>query len=160
MVVVVDSSPLIILAKIEQFELLHRLFGKIYIPDAVYKEVVERGKGRPGDREVKQAKWIERSTIQDNLAVQLLLSEIRDGDAESIVLAKEVNADLLILDDNKARIIAKLSKLNVRGTVALLIMGYNKGYITDFKLSMDNLIKKGFYIAEKTYQNILDETLK
>jgi len=54
--VVVDSTSLISLAKIEQIGILKALFGEITICEAVYNEVVILGRGRPGAEEVKNAK--------------------------------------------------------------------------------------------------------
>jgi len=43
-----DSSPLIHLAKIEALELISRLYSRVLIPPAVWREVVEESDGRPG----------------------------------------------------------------------------------------------------------------
>jgi hypothetical protein len=53
MIVVCDSSPLISLAAIGQFSLLHRLYGTLVIPQAVYDEVVVRGAGAAGAEEMQ-----------------------------------------------------------------------------------------------------------
>ncbi len=58
-VVVSDASPLINLARVNQFDLLATFYGQIVIPEAVYEEVVVRGEGRDGSREVKEATWID-----------------------------------------------------------------------------------------------------
>ncbi|MBF0606756.1 MAG: hypothetical protein HQL61_04270 [Magnetococcales bacterium] len=58
MVTVSNSSPLISLASIAEFDLLRLFFKEIYIPEAVYKEVVTQGQGRFGQKEVKNARWI------------------------------------------------------------------------------------------------------
>jgi predicted nucleic acid-binding protein len=50
-----DSSPLIHLAKIEALELLSRLYSRILIPPAVWREVVEESDGRPGAVEMQKA---------------------------------------------------------------------------------------------------------
>jgi predicted nucleic acid-binding protein len=46
--VISDSSTLIHLATIDQLDLLKEFFGKITIPTAVWREVVEQGQGRSG----------------------------------------------------------------------------------------------------------------
>jgi predicted nucleic acid-binding protein len=51
-IVIADSSCLIALSKIGELGLLERLFSHIFIPQAVYQEVVIRGEGRPGSKEV------------------------------------------------------------------------------------------------------------
>lgn len=60
MIVVADTSPIINLAAIGQLDLLNRLYGTLWIPDAVYREIAETGAGEPGSAEVQSLDWIER----------------------------------------------------------------------------------------------------
>jgi predicted nucleic acid-binding protein len=60
-----DSSPLIVLAKLDCFDLLRQIFTRIYISVEVYREVVVAGAGRPGSAEVEKADWIETKALQD-----------------------------------------------------------------------------------------------
>ena len=59
MIVVSDSTILIGLVKIGKLDLLKEIFSKLYIPEEVFKEVVERGKGKPGSKVIKESTWIE-----------------------------------------------------------------------------------------------------
>jgi predicted nucleic acid-binding protein len=52
MIVVSDTSPIINLAAVGQLELLHKIYGEIAIPQAVYHEIVVIGAGQPGATEV------------------------------------------------------------------------------------------------------------
>lgn len=78
-VVVSDASPLINLARVNQFHVLATFYGQIVIPQAVYEEVVVRGEGRDGNREVKEATWIDVRVPQDELAVRALGAESWEG---------------------------------------------------------------------------------
>jgi predicted nucleic acid-binding protein len=62
--VVADSSPLVILAKLGCFDLLKRLFPRLYISMEVHYEVVVSGAGLPGASEVAKAEWIEVKQLQ------------------------------------------------------------------------------------------------
>ena len=159
MIIVCDSGPLIALAKIERFDLLKSLFGRIYISERVWAEVVLKGRGKPGAQETEEAihLWIEKRDVQDRFAVEILLADLGMGEAETIVLAKELNADILLLDDWDARLKAQKAGLTVKGTVGVLIMGYDTGYIVDLKTELDNLRKRGFWLTEDVYQSILRE---
>lgn len=76
MIVVSDTTPLIGLATINQFELLYHLFGKVYIPQAVYDEAVVAGREEGGAKnEVSTADWIEVVAVEDRLAVDVLLDD-------------------------------------------------------------------------------------
>ncbi|MGI0134156.1 MAG: DUF3368 domain-containing protein, partial [Candidatus Micrarchaeaceae archaeon] len=59
MTAVADSSPLVILAKLDCFDFLNRLFPRVYISPEVHYEVVIAGASLPGASEVSKAEWIE-----------------------------------------------------------------------------------------------------
>jgi predicted nucleic acid-binding protein len=63
--VVSDSSPLVILTKLGYFDLLNRLFSRVYISAEVHDEVVVVGTGLPGAAEISNAKWIEVKQLQN-----------------------------------------------------------------------------------------------
>ena len=56
--IVSNSSPIIHLAKIDQLDLLRDFFGELIIPEAVYKECITEGKGRPEVSRIKQVSWL------------------------------------------------------------------------------------------------------
>lgn len=58
MTAVYNTTPLVNLASIGQFDLLRRLHTRLYVPDAVFREVTEEGAGRPGDAECREAEWL------------------------------------------------------------------------------------------------------
>lgn len=69
MLVVSNSSPLIALARLSHLDLLQSLYSEIQIPQAVYQEVVQAGKGREGSAAVDSAPWITVQAVQDAIAV-------------------------------------------------------------------------------------------
>lgn len=90
MIVVSDSTILIGLVKIGKLDLLKEIFSKIFIPEEVFKEVVERGKGKPGSKVIKEAAWIEVKPVKDKIQVSFLLGSLEKGEAEVLVLAREL----------------------------------------------------------------------
>ena len=70
MLVVSNSSPLIALARLSHLDLLQSLYSEIQIPQAVYQEVVQAGKGREGSAAVDSASWISVQTVQDAIALE------------------------------------------------------------------------------------------
>jgi predicted nucleic acid-binding protein len=144
-IVIVDTSCLIVLSKVSRLEILPKLFGRVLIPTAVFEEVVERGKGRAGSMEVRQANWIDCATVQNMLAVKTLqLNHLGAGESEAIVLSIERAADFLILDDWKARQTAQELSLPVIGTVAVLKKAEEKQLIDDFAAILEEMRKVGF----------------
>jgi len=107
MVVVSNASPLVALSAIGQLDLLHALYHKLLIPEAVHVEVVERGVDRIGAHAVAQADWILRRSVVGHEHVQAYMQVVDWGEAEAIVLASEAKADLVLLDDLAARQLAR-----------------------------------------------------
>ncbi len=155
MKVVADSTSLIGLCQIGLLSVLHQLFGEVCIAPAVYAEVVEKGKGKPGSGEVKQADWIRVGKIRNSLAVSMLKTYLDPGEAESIVLAAEIKADLLILDEKNGREIAEEQGIKIAGTAAILKRAAEKGLISDLKSALDKLQASGFRLSRDVYNACL-----
>lgn len=83
MIVVSNATPLIGLAQIGRFDLLHQLFGELSIAEAIFTETVIQGVS--AKEMVADATWIHRHPVQDQLAVTLLLGELDRGEAETIL---------------------------------------------------------------------------
>ncbi|MBO9370798.1 MAG: DUF3368 domain-containing protein [Chloroflexi bacterium] len=157
MIVVSNTTPLIGLASIQRFDLLRHLFGEIYIPQAVYAEAVEKGREDGGaKREVSAASWIKVVAVQDRLAVEVLLDEMDFGEAEVIVLAREIGADLVLMDERKGR--RKLSQMGIRkiGTLGILLKAKQMGLLPVLRPEIEKLQQKGFSIS----QDVVDAVLK
>lgn len=72
MIVVSDSTPLITLMKAAQLDILHKLFGEILIPDAVYQEVTTNP-GFPEEAEkIINSTFIRVVTVTDKRTVSVL----------------------------------------------------------------------------------------
>lgn len=158
MKVVSNSSILIALSSIQRLALLSENFNKVYIPEAVWDEVVTKGIGKPGSEEIKNATWIEIRKIT-NKDLVVALNEILDlGEAEAITLAIEIEADIVLIDEKDARLIAAKYNLNPLGTVGVLINAKKKGKITQLKSELDKLISEGnFRISSDIYHRSLVE---
>lgn len=150
-----DASPLINLARVNHFDLLTVFYGQIVIAQAVYDEVVIRGEGRDGSREVKQATWIDVRVPEDKLAVRALEAELGNGEASAIILAQELDAALLIIDEIRGRRIAAHLGLNVRGTLGLLSRAKREGRIVSLRQALDLLRVQGTWIDQKLYDEVL-----
>jgi len=137
---------LIILAKLQCFDLLNRLFPRVYISAEVQREVVVSGAGLPGASEVAKAEWIEAKPLR-NPAGLLAAQEkyaLGVGELSTILLAKEVQASAVLLDDYHARELAKTEGLQVRGTVGLLETFYVRGHLPDLRAAFRQLLSHSY----------------
>ena len=113
MTVVSNATPIISLASIQKIELLEQLFGEIIVPQAVYDEI--KAKESYGFKEI-DSEFIKVNKVKGSLYTDLLLNQLDLGEAETILLAKELDADLTIIDENLAYKIAQNSGLAVTRT--------------------------------------------
>ena len=119
MIVVADTSVLCYLVLIEQIELFPRLFGQIVIPQAVYEEL--RAEGAPAQLQEWMRRlptWLEIYSV--TAIGDITLESLHSGEREAILLAEELEADLIILDEKAARQIARERGLNLTGLLGIL----------------------------------------
>jgi len=155
--VVCDSTVLIGLAKVNKLHILPGIFSEIYIPKAVYNEVVIDGKGKPGSEEIANANWIRRKAVKDEISVQMLARYIDRGEAEVLILGKEIETDWLVIDDDKARDAAFAANFKVIGLVGLLVVAKQLKLIHQVKPILDELKSKMFHIGNEIYEQGLKE---
>jgi uncharacterized protein len=148
-IVVSDSTVLIGLAKIGKLSLLRQLFSRINIPEEVRKEIAPKGKAKPGSREIRESKWILAKTVKDQTEVNLLLGSLDKGEAEVLVLAKQLKADLILADEEKARKVAAIAGFNVMGILGILLLAKKTGLLEEIKPSVDELTKKNFRLSDR-----------
>jgi hypothetical protein len=154
MIVVSDTSPLLSLALIGQLELLRELYGAITIPEAVRSEIMSTG--QRGAREFSQAGWISTRPIEPGVVLKLLLREVDRGEAAAIGLALELKADLLLVDERRARQLAAYLEIDVAGLLDVLLAAKQRQLITSVKPVLDDLIARArFRLSRKLYQRTL-----
>jgi len=153
--IVSNTTPIIALLKLNKLELLQQLYSEISIPTAVYKEI-EAGKDTIFYTDLSKINWINIVEIEDKLAVKYFL-DLDAGEAEAIVLATEISADLIILDEKLGRHYAKHVNLQVTGTIGVLIKAKKVGLIEELKPVFDELTEKGVWISERLKKEILRE---
>lgn len=157
MIIVSNTSPIINLAAIGQIELLHRLYGTITIPQAVYHEIAVIGYKQAGASEVETWHWFERHQVQDMALVRHLEQQLDAGEAEAITLAIEMQADLLLLDERRGRVVAKRLGLAVTGLLGMLLVAKRQGHLVAVKPVLRALITvAGFRISERLYTQVLE----
>lgn len=155
MIIVADTTPLSELAKIGRLELLRDIFGTVIIPQEVYDEVTVGN--YPAATQVPVASWIEVQPVGNVQMVQTIQAQtdLDLGECAAIVLAQELKADQLLIDDLDARKIAKSKGLQLIGTVGVLLLAKENGLIFSVRDVMDELIANGMWISQRFYQEIL-----
>ena len=158
MTVVADSSTLVILTKLGCFDFLNRLFPRVYISPEVHYEVVIAGAGLPGASEVSKAEWIVVKAVRNPEGLYTVQRKhgLGPGEMSTIFLAKELGAKPVLLDDYRARKLAKAEGLEILGTVDLLETFYLRRSLTDLPNVFRQLLAHNVYID----QRLLDRRLR
>ncbi len=156
MKVISNTSPVINLAGVDSLDLLRKLYGNLIIPAAVFYEIAILGAGEPGCQEVQTLPWIATGSVQNSALVSYLRMELDAGEAEAIVLALELKAEVLLIDERRGYRVARRMGLACHGILGVLIEAKHQGLITAVKPLLDELITKaGFWVTDKLYYQVL-----
>lgn len=153
-----NASPLIALAKIGQLQLLCSVYKEVYISAVVREELgfIRSGvENRSGTEEISSARWIQTVNVSNLAEVEVLRERLDAGESEAIVLAIELKADLLLIDEARGRKVAQAKGVNTTGTVGTLVAAKRKGLIPELATLLDCLVDSGFRMSEELYQTAL-----
>lgn len=157
MKVVCDTSPLILLAKIDRLDLLFRLYDDVVVPVSVLDEVTMR----PSEETRAIESLVENQALQIRRgspeALESLSVDLGAGEREAIALAIETEADMVVLDDREGRRVARERELAVTGTIGILIEARARDMISSVRRELDRLVEAGLWIDEVFYHRILQE---
>jgi len=145
--IISNTTPILSLLKIGKLNLLEKLYGKIIVPVAVYIEI-EKGKNKPYYHDLKLIDWIEILKIKNPDSKDYFI-DLDEGEAEVLILSKELNADLVIMDEIMGRRYAKQLGFNLTGTIGILLKAKEKEFIKSIKESLTELVEKGTWLNPK-----------
>lgn len=143
--VIADSSCLILLSKIEELEILRRVYNRIIVTREIAGEF---GSDLP--------EWIEIKEVE-NKTLQSLFEEILDlGEASALTLAFETHDCTVVLDDLKARKTATKMNIRVTGTIGVIVKAKTENKIPSAKAVFEKILETDFRISDR----ILNEAIK
>jgi predicted nucleic acid-binding protein len=146
-IIISDTSCLILLEKIGELELLHKLFGTITTTNEVVSEF-----GLP------LPLWFEIKEPADKNYQAIIEESVDKGEASAIALAVEYEDCLLIIDDLKGRKFAHRLGLNIISTVGIIVGAKLAGIISSVKPLLIKLKQTNFRISQQLEAFILDKS--
>lgn len=158
MIVVSDTTPIISLMKAGQLELLRQLFGVVYIPEAVYRELTDNEAFSEEVKMVRECEFLYVQKVDNGKSVTILqnFTGLDAGESEAIILADEMNSDVLLMDEHKGRQVAKKLGITITGTIGILTQAFDEGMLTkeEVERCIELLKESGIRVSEKLYQRL------
>ncbi len=157
MIIVSDTTPLSELAKVGEATLLHKIYGEIIIPRQVSDELMMADILTVVG--VLKEPWLKvKDVSQPALILKIQTScQLGLGECAAFILAKELKADRLLIDDLAARKEAIALGLPIIGTLGILLIAKKRKVLTKIKPILDDLITNGTRISNSLYQEILHQ---
>lgn len=150
MIIVADTSPILNLDVIGRLDLLHRLFGEIIIPPAVDSELRAEPYG------FVPPAWLAVRAPAAHDRILGLLGSLDRGEAEAIVLASEIRADFILIDERRGRAAATRHGLRSLGLLGVLLLAKRQRLIAKVTPVLDSLRDSaGMWIAASLRERVL-----
>jgi len=152
MLIVADSSALIILATCDGLDVILRIYDDIKVPEAVFAEIVAPEKPQSDALgsflfgrvvKVNSTRWV------------LTAGGLGRGEIEAMALYKELSADALLIDDHRARLIAEQNQINCIGALGLLLVAKEKGMIGEIAPFIQKLRNSSIHYGDELLNRVL-----
>lgn len=157
--VLTDASPLIGLSIVQGLGWLHSLFGEVWMPPEVEREVLAGAvtRGQEAIRTALTAGWLRTWTgaVPDGF-----LPDLDEGEAACIRIAlahqsKPGHEALLLMDERAGRAVAQERQLRVAGTAAVIGMAQTRGLIPSARNVFEALLQSDFRISAEVIRTVL-----
>jgi predicted nucleic acid-binding protein len=143
--IISNTSCLIILDNINTLTILQKLYQNIYLTEEVAQEY-----GKPLE------KWMNVVMVKDKNYLRILNTSVDLGEASTIALALQMSEDnIMILDDLKARKLAKQLQLKITGLLGILLKAKQQRIIGSVAEILTQLKNVNFRISEKLEKEVL-----
>lgn len=144
-IVISDTSTLILFHKIDEFNLLQKVYLELITTPQIAEEFGE-----------KLPDCIKIQSVSDKKYQNFLETQVDYGEASAIALATEFDDVLLLLDDLKARKLATLLNFKITGALGVIQKAKQMAIIDKVKPLIDKLLLTDFRIADNIIEEILN----
>lgn len=160
MIIVADTTPILYLIKIREINILQLLFDKVCIPKEVYNELTKDNNYTDEINILNNTSFISVYNVEDRNKIDnyMKIVGIHKGEAEAIALCKQLESELIFIEDGAGIKLAKNQGLNVVRIGTLLISLYKNKYKTKEEIIkiIDKLQSTKIRISQNIYDFIVD----
>ena len=139
-----------------KLDLLDKLFDQVCIPQTVFNELAIPDKLK--SHEIIE--WAKDKVIpaKNRTAISALSLNLDPGESEALSLYWETNADFLLIDEKRGRMVALRNGIKTIGTIGVLLSAKQRGLIALVKPLLGILMNNSFRISDILYHQILERT--
>lgn len=152
MLIVADNSALVALAICEGLALLDQLFDEVKVPQTVFEEVIVEGKPAA---ETLRTYLTGKAVPVDMTPFVIASGGIGQGELEAMALYKTLHANYLLVDDKRARKVARLNHIKITGSQGILLLAKHEGLISRVQPFLDRLRTSNIRISERLIHKTL-----
>jgi predicted nucleic acid-binding protein len=153
-IVISNSSPICYLTLINQIHLLPAIFGEVIIPVAVVRELsVEGAPELLRELMTKPPAWLRVLEVTAHHGAGL--ERLHPGEREVIALARQIQADIVVLDEKAARKAARELGLHVTGLLGILEESATRGMV-DLLAAVERLRGTSFRASPQLLKTLID----
>jgi predicted nucleic acid-binding protein len=149
----VNASPLILLARIGQLDLLKLAGGRILVLKQVQEEVAAKADPDIVMTSVASRAWLERGPVVV-VPADIQLRNLGSGEAAVLSAARAASA-MAVLDDLQARQCAVELGVKHIGTLGLLLRARQLRVLPQVKPVVEALLKAGMYLSPGVVREVL-----
>lgn len=155
--IVTNTTPLIALtAATGSLDVLRELYARVVVPHEVAAEIRAGGKEAFGLDVFEKASWLE---ISQNPVVlpPYLQNSLDRGEASVIQTALQEGIELVCIDEVAGRRIARLSKLNLTGSIGILLKAKSMGYPLSIPETIERMRARGIWLSEAVVRFAMEQ---
>lgn len=154
--VVSDTSPLLNLALIDRLDLLRSQFEGVTVPTQVWEELMAGEAGVDALRGLRDDDFLTVVDVERSDLFVEIRHRLDPGETAAICYAISHDADLLLLDEQDGRSVARRHDLDVTGVIGILLRGAKTNDVA-MREALDALRDAGFWISDELYSKVLSE---
>jgi len=143
-IIISDTSCLIALDRIGRLDLLQKIFTNVYTTKIIALEFEE-----------DLPDWIIIKDVADLDKIEQLKVTLDPGEASAITLALETENSVLIIDEKKGRKVAAILNIAIIGTLKVLLIAKNRGFIVSVKEIVNEMEYYSFRFSKTVVEEIL-----
>lgn len=150
--IVVNASPLIVLARAGRIDLLALAGTPIHVPESVSREV--RAHSDAAALALDTVVWLQ--TVPDSEMMPLVRGwDLGPGESAVLEWAQANRPARAIIDDYAARKLANVLGVQVTGTLGLALLAKKQGKVPLARLLVEELTRAGLYLSKPVVERAL-----